>query len=328
MAELIMKTNIFDIDFEKGTFKPRETVELVQYDNKTNLFVFYIKNEMAVGNSLMLKIKHYEGNEFEYPLAIKDNKAQVLITNNVTYIPGEIKMSVSLIGTDNRILTAVEMLENIPIIEAIQDEMPPEEEVNAFIQLISENNELKKEMQELIEDHIRRLDAGEYDGAEVELQRVDEYIQWKYTDETEWKKLASMEELIGPKGDKGAAAFYVSDVEPEDPEVMVWIDTSEDSVAIQVAQFITEVNEILNYVNGMIDYVCRLILVTTEDTLLDKLTNETGSVMVADSDGSYVLEQGKYILYLLTGQSCEIEITRDDVNKGYKVINVPQIMEV
>ena len=36
MAELIMKTNIFDVDFEKGTLRPREAVQLVQYDNKTN----------------------------------------------------------------------------------------------------------------------------------------------------------------------------------------------------------------------------------------------------------------------------------------------------
>ena len=35
MAELIMKTNIFDVDFEKGTLRPREAVQLVQYDNKT-----------------------------------------------------------------------------------------------------------------------------------------------------------------------------------------------------------------------------------------------------------------------------------------------------
>ena len=44
MAELIIKTNIFDVDFEKGTLRPREAVQLVQYDNKKNIFVFNIVN--------------------------------------------------------------------------------------------------------------------------------------------------------------------------------------------------------------------------------------------------------------------------------------------
>lgn len=209
MAELIMKTNIFDVDFEKGTLKPREAVQLVQYDNKTNLFVFNIKNEIAIGNTLMLKIKHYEGNEFEYPLVIKDNKAQILIANNVTYIPGEIKLTVSLLGTDNRILTSAEIVENIPIIEAIQGEMPPEEEVNALTQLISDNNELKKELQELIEDHIRRLDLGEYDGIPIEIRKNELYIQWKYTDEdeTKWRNIVLLQDITGPKGDIGQSAY-------------------------------------------------------------------------------------------------------------------------
>jgi len=191
-----MKTNIFDIDFQRGTFKSRETVELVQYDNKTNLFIFNINNELPIGSSLLLKIKHYEGNEFEYPLVITNNKAQVLITNNITYIPGEIKISVSLIGTDNRILTAVEMLENIPIIEAIQGEMPPEEEVNALIQLIADNNQLKQEMQELIDDHIAKLEAGYYKGESVELAIITEYLCYRYPNE-EWIQIVHIDKLKG-----------------------------------------------------------------------------------------------------------------------------------
>lgn len=252
MAELIMKTNIFDVDFEKGTLRPREAVQLVQYDNKTNLFVFNIVNEMALGNSLMLRIKHYEGNEFEYPLVIKDNRAQILITNNITYVPGEMKLSVSLIGTDNRILTTVEMLENIPIIEAIQAEMPPEEEVNALIQVISDNNQLKKEMQELIADHLRKLDAGYFDGAEVQIRKADNHIQWKLTDEedTEWKNVVCLDELIGPHGVRGISGIYVGETEPTDPEILVWIDTTEDALAVDIKTLIEQLDKILHDING------------------------------------------------------------------------------
>ena len=235
MAELIMKTNIFDVDFEKGTLRPREAVQLVQYDNKTNLFVFNIVNEMALGNSLMLRIKHYEGNEFEYPLVIKDNRAQILITNNITYVPGEMKLSVSLIGTDNRILTTVEMLENIPIIEAISD-----------------NNQLKKEMQELIADHLRKLDAGYFDGAEVQIRKADNHIQWKLTDEedTEWKNVVCLDELIGPQGVRGISGIYVGETEPTDPEILVWIDTTEDALAVDIKTLIEQLDKILHDING------------------------------------------------------------------------------
>ncbi len=250
MAEILMKTNIFDIDFEKGTFKPREKVQLVQYDNKTNLFVFNISNDIPAGNLLMLKIKHYEGEVFEYPLVINNNRAQVLITNNLTYIPGEIKMTASLVGTDNRVITAVEMLENIPIIEAIQGEMPPEEEMNALEQLLSDNNSLKKELQELIEDHLRRLDAGEYDGAEVEIRKAENHIQWKLTDEDEWKNVVCLDELIGPQGVRGISGIYVGETEPEDPEILVWIDTTEDALAVDIKELIDKLEEILKDING------------------------------------------------------------------------------
>jgi len=243
MAELIVKTNIFDVDFEKGTLKPREAVQLVQYDNKTNLFVFNIKNEIAIGNTLMLKIKHYEGNEFEYPLVIKDNKAQILITNNVTYIPGEIKMTVSLLGTDNRILTTVETIENIPIIEAIQGEMPPEEEVNALIQLISDNNELKKELQELIEDHIRRLNLREYDGIPVEIRKNEEYIQWKYLDEdaTKWRNIVLLQDITGPKGDIGQSAY--------ESATIGGFEGTEEEFYKSLAS-IGDINSVLDNING------------------------------------------------------------------------------
>ena len=40
-------------------------------------------------------------------------------------------------------------------------------------------------------------------GKQVELQKNDTHIQWKYTDEDEWKDLISIEELKGERGEKG-----------------------------------------------------------------------------------------------------------------------------
>lgn len=41
-------------------------------------------------------------------------------------------------------------------------------------------------------------------GKQIELQKGDTHIQWKYTDEEEWKGLIAIAELKGAKGDKGA----------------------------------------------------------------------------------------------------------------------------
>ncbi len=42
------------------------------------------------------------------------------------------------------------------------------------------------------------------DGREVELQKGESAIQWRYKGESDWKNLVQLSELKGAKGDKGA----------------------------------------------------------------------------------------------------------------------------
>lgn len=45
--------------------------------------------------------------------------------------------------------------------------------------------------------------SGEFDGAEIELRKTADYIQWRYTGDSAWTDLAALSELKGDTGDTG-----------------------------------------------------------------------------------------------------------------------------
>ena len=59
-----------------------------------------------------------------------------------------------------------------------------------------------------------------------------------------------LDELIGPQGVRGISGIYVGETEPTDPEILVWIDTTEDALAVDIKTLIEQLDKILHDING------------------------------------------------------------------------------
>ena len=99
----------------------------------------------------MVKIKHNTGFVKDYVLCIENKKTELTLTNSIA-IAGTLKMTISLVGEDNEILTPTQFQNKILVKEAITGETPiPEDDSKLLEGLISQVNVLKKETKETTE---------------------------------------------------------------------------------------------------------------------------------------------------------------------------------
>lgn len=139
----ILKTYNLNVNFSKGIFSSDEKIILIENDNKSVKFIFNFTEDIN-GQTVLLKIKHYLGKVTEKTISVENNTAEFIFTNDIL-TAGNLKMSISLIGTDNEILTSSEYLDNIVISEFLgEGEEPSEKEINSLSAAISEVNNLKK----------------------------------------------------------------------------------------------------------------------------------------------------------------------------------------
>lgn len=131
----------FDVDFSAGTFKSDSDIIMIENDNKSIKFLFHFEEDIGSTNAL-LKIKHYSGDVKEKVLSITNNGAELIVTNDILKA-GNLRMSISLIGTENEILTSAEYIENIVVKEELgQGEDISEEDKSNIATAVSRVNEL------------------------------------------------------------------------------------------------------------------------------------------------------------------------------------------
>lgn len=152
MSEMITRIHQLDVDFQNDIFKARQPIRMVQEDNRSNILVFNFKDDLKDWESAILKIKHYSGTLLEYPLDIKNRKAEFLVTGDVTLTPGTIKMAIELIGTDGETLTITDCQDNIIIKEKVDGVLPEGFEQSILENLVSKNTKLKEKIVELEEN--------------------------------------------------------------------------------------------------------------------------------------------------------------------------------
>lgn len=149
MEEMIIRKHNLFVDFQNDTFKAEKQIKMVQDDNKTNVLIFNFKDDVKDWQNAVIRIKHYSGTILEYPLSIKDKKAELVVTNAITSVPGEIKLSIILVGNDGEILSINDNQENIIIKEKLIGTTPTEFEESVLIELVSQNSELKQKIETL-----------------------------------------------------------------------------------------------------------------------------------------------------------------------------------
>lgn len=136
----VYKNFNFTVNFSNGKFTCNEKIILIENDNKSIKFLFNFTDQNINDQSVILKFKHYTGFTREKALTITDNAAEFVLTNDVL-VPGVLKMSISLVGTSDEVLTVAEYIENIQIKESLGDgEEPSAEELSALTQVIANLN--------------------------------------------------------------------------------------------------------------------------------------------------------------------------------------------
>ena len=151
MSDITIRHHYLDVDFQRDIFKARHPIRMVQEDHKGNLLIFNIKDDLKGWESAILRIKHYAGTMLEYPLDIQNNRAELLVTGDITSTPGTIKMSIELVGNNGETLTITDCQDNIIIKEKVDGTIPEGFEQSVLEDLVSRNTELKKQIQELVE---------------------------------------------------------------------------------------------------------------------------------------------------------------------------------
>lgn len=143
MIEVLKEYN-FKVNFSESIFDTDQKIILVEKDNKSSKFIFNFEESELENKNVLLKMKHYGGKTYEQLLVIKNGIAEFILTNTILD-SGWLKMSLSLIGTENEILTNATFNENIKIRDKIEDgETPSEEDVSVIVELISELVEIKE----------------------------------------------------------------------------------------------------------------------------------------------------------------------------------------
>lgn len=144
MSEMLIREHELDVDFQRDIFRARHPIRMVQEDHKSNLLIFNFKDDLPDWESAILRIKHYAGTMLEYPLDIKDKKAELLVTGDVTSTPGTIKMAIELIGPDGETLTITDCQDNVIIKEKVDGTIPEGFEQSVLEDLVSKNTNLKE----------------------------------------------------------------------------------------------------------------------------------------------------------------------------------------
>lgn len=135
----IYRTYNLTVSFLKGIFSSEEELIFIEKDNRGTKFIFNFLENINNQN-VILKIKHYTGIVKEVTLTVHDNVAEFVFTNDIL-IAGNLKMSISLIGTENEILTSTAFLENIIVKESLgEGEAPSEDEISELEKAISALN--------------------------------------------------------------------------------------------------------------------------------------------------------------------------------------------
>lgn len=151
----IIREFFFNVNFQEDKFERAdgntEVITIVENDNKSTKFKFDFEEEIQDGTNILVKIKHNTGFVKDYVLCIENKKAELTLTNSII-VAGTLKMTISLIGEDNEILTPTQFQNKILVREAITGKMPiPEDDSRLLEGLISQVNVLKAETKKTIE---------------------------------------------------------------------------------------------------------------------------------------------------------------------------------
>lgn len=151
----IIRDFLFNINFQEDKFERAdgntEVITIVENDNKSTKFEFNFEEEIQDGTNILVKIKHNIGFVKDYVLCIENKKAELILTNSIA-VAGTLKMTISLVGENNEILTPTQFQNKILVKEAITGETPiPEDDSKLLEGLISQVNVLKSETQQTTE---------------------------------------------------------------------------------------------------------------------------------------------------------------------------------
>ena len=156
MLEIIREYS-FDVNFETGKFKrtdgSEERIKLVQNDNESTKFKFNFEEEIADNTNVLVRIRQSTGYVKEYTMLIQNQKAEIILTNDILSESGSLTMSITLIGTDDEILTDTEYHSKMYVLASLEGNTEiPEQEKNVLVDLISQVNSLNQTASQLVED--------------------------------------------------------------------------------------------------------------------------------------------------------------------------------
>lgn len=156
MLEIIREYS-FDVNFETGKFKrtdgSEERIKLVQNDNESTKFKFNFEEEIADNTNVLVRIRQSTGYVKEYTMLIQNQEAEIILTNDILSESGSLTMSITLIGTDDEILTDTEYHSKIQVIASLEGNTEiPEQEKSVLVDLISQVNSLNQTASQLVED--------------------------------------------------------------------------------------------------------------------------------------------------------------------------------
>ncbi len=207
-----LKVFNFRVNFSKGTFKSDQKLILIEKDNKSIKFEFNFEEDID-GPKVLLKIKHYyTGTVKEIILNVTDNKASCLLTNDIL-IAGNMKMSISLVGSDDEILTSTEYVENIIVKEELgEGEEPFPEDVSVLEELISDVTKIRDSLLKDLEDGAFATGFGTITATVDENTGTPSVTVTASGTNQEKNLLFNFKNLKGEKGDVNFCKF---DVNPE-----------------------------------------------------------------------------------------------------------------
>ena len=123
MLEIIREYS-FDVNFEAGKFKrtdgSTERIKLIQNDNESTKFKFNFEEEIVDNTNVLVRLRQSTGYVKEYTMLIQNQKAEIILTNDILSESGSLTMSITLIGTDDEILTDTEYHSKIQVIASLE----------------------------------------------------------------------------------------------------------------------------------------------------------------------------------------------------------------
>lgn len=205
----ILKEYIMTVNFSEGKFDCNDKIIMIENDNKSTKIVLNFEENDLNNSNVILKIKHYNGIVKQIPLVVMNNTAEVILTNDIL-IAGNLRMSISLMGTNNEILTSTEYLENIVVKESLGDgDSLTEKEISMLEKFIQDVSEFKQEKENGVFDGKSAYEIAVEKGFSGTEEEWLESFNGKsaYEIAVEIGFLGTKEEwllnLKGEKGDKG-----------------------------------------------------------------------------------------------------------------------------